>query len=135
MDIIRYFLASGLFLWLIWTAALVIGAWPQLRQAQKNWIEDTNAAIHPNAMLTKVLNILGLSAQDRLTCTINIYNALMLWPLTLIFGYPLIKAFRLKETRLLDKGPASQSELSFITSDTSTQLSNERSQILQKVPG
>lgn len=98
--VIKYMLGIGLLLVAIWGVALLAGACTQLNRSIRNSIQGSNAPVGSNPVLTRVLSFLGLSSRDRLTCSISLINALMLWPITIFVAMPTIKAFRSQETRL-----------------------------------
>ncbi|MHC8293609.1 hypothetical protein [Pseudomonas sp. LB3P58] len=123
MDIIRNVLSVGLVLLGIWAFLLSIGLCIQLKQACLNWIESTKRPIAQNIVFNYVLKVLGLSQLDRLTCSIFIINALMLWPLTLVFGIPAVKTFRARERRALENLIADRNEAKL--SSTKTSLMSE----------
>lgn len=102
MEIIKSILSIGLGLVAAWVFLLSIGLCIQLNQARLNWAEFKSTPIAPNIVFSYVLKVLGLNQFDRLTCGIFIISALMLWPLTIVFGVPAVKTFRARERRAIE---------------------------------
>lgn len=123
MDIIKIILSIGLGLVAAWAFLLLIGLCIQLNQARLNWTECNRTPIAQNVVFNCALKVLGLSQLDRLTCGIFIFNALMLWPLSLVFGIPVVKAFRARERRALENPIADRNEAKL--SSTKTSLMSE----------
>jgi hypothetical protein len=96
---IKYFFLISVSIVLVWGIALAVGACSQLKQAISNLKNGSETPIEPNRVLTGTLKALGLSRKDRLACSLWIFNALMLWPITLIVAIPLINALRSQERR------------------------------------
>ena len=101
MEIIRTMLLVGAGLVAAWFCLLLIGMIAQLKQIRRNWVEGRQAPVPQNVVFNHVLKVLGVSQMDRLTCGFFIFNALMLWPVTLLLGVPLVKIFRDRERRTL----------------------------------
>jgi len=102
MEIIRTMLLVGAGLVAAWFCLLLIGMIAQLKQIRRNWVEGRQAPVPQNVVFNHVLKVLGVSEMDRLTCGCFIFNALMLWPVTLLLGVPLVKIFRDRERRTLE---------------------------------
>lgn len=119
MDIFKIILSLGLGLVAAWAFLLSVGLCIQLKQVFLNWIESSKTPIAENVILSYVLKTLGLSQLDRLTCSIFIINALMLWPLSLVFGIPLVKAFRARERRTLENLLVDRNEATLSSTKTS----------------
>jgi hypothetical protein len=101
MEIIRTMLLVGAGLVAAWFCLLLIGMIAQLKQIRRNWVEGRQAPVPQNVVFNHVLKVLGVSEMDRLTCGCFIFSALMLWPVTLLLGVPLVKIFRDRERRTL----------------------------------
>lgn len=132
----KYFFLISVSVVLVWGIALTVGACSQLKQAIRNLKQGTETPIEPNRVLTGTLKALGLSRKDRLACSLWIFNALMLWPITLIVAIPLINALRSQERReanqmLQTRQPAIRTE----SLSTTLDVPNVHSNANQAVPG
>jgi len=105
MEIIRTILMVGLVLVAAWLCLLLIGFCSQLNQIRLNFVEGSQTPITQNFVFNRVLNLLGLARFDRLTSGILIINALMLWPLSLVFGIPVVKTLREHDRRAREHNP------------------------------
>lgn len=101
---VKYFFLVSVAMVLVWGLILFFGACVQLKQAFRNWINGTQEPITPNHVLTVVLKALGLNRLDRLTCSVWLFNALMLWPITLVLSIPLISVLRAQDGRFFEDG-------------------------------
>ncbi|WP_085716620.1 hypothetical protein [Pseudomonas sp. B28(2017)] len=122
MEIIITTLLIGFSFGAIWIFALFVGLCVQAKQWCHDWINDTPSPVEPNIILEKVLVFVGASSFDRFTCAMVILNALVLWPISLVLAVPVIKAFRQRERRRVEKSLVCQSEAMRLSPDTSTPL-------------
>jgi hypothetical protein len=74
----------------IWLIALMIGAYKQVSQIRLDWMHGRPFTIPNNPVLDYALTKLRLQYCDRLTCIFGLLSMILAWPLTLVFGYPVI---------------------------------------------
>ncbi|TBN42342.1 hypothetical protein [Pseudomonas sp. BGI-2] len=103
MEIMRHIALVSALLLVLWVFALLIGLFFQLNQIRRNWIEGTYTPTQTNPILDSVLRALGLEHGDRLVHSIALISVVIIWPVSLVFGYPVLAAIREKERNRIKK--------------------------------
>jgi chromate transport protein ChrA len=74
----------------LWFVAILLAAIQQLNKLRSAWINGLDSAMPSNAAIDYLIRNLGLEQYDRLTCVICIIIAMLVWPVSLVFGYPIL---------------------------------------------
>lgn len=124
METPHYAVIASLFLATVWISALFLGL---LWQLLWSWIDDGEHPIERNPAIHGLMKIIGREELDGLTVGIWLLVALILWPLTPVFLFALVTAFRARDSRRRHKlSVAADGPLALVPEGGSLVLADDR---------